>query len=335
MQHDSMSILGKRACPGLCAAVFLVALSAVGCGGEEVEDPGAELIELARTSSAITAADLASHTRALSDDRMMGRGPGTEGEAVTLEYLQAAFEGIGLVPKGDSALPGAPPGSPPYLQEVELVGITADSETARLSFRGPGDAPELVLEQGRDFVTRTAIPEEIVDISGGVVFAGYGIHAPEEGWTDFGDTDVEGRILLVLPGEPPIEDPDRFGGEAATYHGRWTAKIEEGARRGAAGVLLIHDPDTAAYTWEVIRGRTGERLQKTDLSVLPPRTPLQGWISGEAGERVFAAAGFSLGELAASAAREEFSAVDLGSVADGHLENTVRQVTSYNVVGAV
>ena len=334
MQHDTISSLGKKVCPAFFAAVFLIALSAVGCGGEEVEDPGAGQIALAQTSNDITAEDLAAHTRALSDDRMMGRGPGQEGETVTLEYLQAAFEGIGLVPKGDPLFQVHSPDhrgfsrrSSWWASRPTLKPPGFRSRARGCSRIGPRTRARL-RDADRD-------PEEVVDISGGVVFAGYGIHAPEEGWNDFGDTDVEGKILLVLPGEPPIEDPDRFGGEAMTYHGRWTSKIEEGARRGAAGVLLIHDPDTAAYTWEVIQGRTGERLQKTDLSVLPPRTPLQGWISGDAGERVFAAAGFHLGELAASAAQEDFSAVDLGSTATGHLDNTVRQVTSYNVVGAV
>ncbi len=313
----------------------LTATALVGCGAEAGRQTQAGPVAAAHTSNGVTAEDLASHTRALSDDRLLGRGPGEEGEALTLEYLQAAFESIGLVPKGDSVLPGAAPGSPQFLQKVELVGITADAETATLSIRGPAGAPHLDLERGRDFVTRTSIPEEVLDVSGEVVFVGYGINAPEEGWNDFADLDVTGKILLVLPGEPPVEGPDRFGGETMTYFGRWTYKIEEGARRGAAGVLLIHDPETAGYTWDVIKGRTGENLQKTELSVLPPRTPFQGWLSGEAAEKVFNAAGLDLDELVAAAAREGFTAVDFGVTAEGHLDNTIRLLTSYNVIGMV
>ena len=114
---------------------------------------------------------------------MLGRGPGEEGEAVTLDYLQAAFERIGLDPAGDAFLPGAAPGSPRFLQRVELVGITADAETASLSFRGFAEAPAFDLEHGRDFVTRTAIPEEVLDVSGDVVFAGYGVDAPKRAGT--------------------------------------------------------------------------------------------------------------------------------------------------------
>jgi len=323
----------RRACL-LCVALIAGA-AALGCGRAAVEESGRGSIVLPHTSTAITAGDLAAHTRALSDDAMLGRGPGQEGEVVALEYLTAAYGRIGLEPKGDAHLPGAPSGSPQFLQTVELVGITADSETSQLSFQRREEASSLELEQGRDFVTRTTIPEEVVDISGGVVFAGYGIDAPEEGWNDFGDVDVTGKILLVLPGEPPTEDLDRFGGEAMTYYGRWTSKIEEGARRGAAGVLLIHDPETAGYTWDVLKGRTGERLQKTDRSVLPPRAPLQGWISGDAAARVVQTAGFDLEQLEAAAARDDFNATALDIIATAHLDNTIRRVTSYNVVGVV
>ncbi len=321
-----------------CAPLQLVALIAaasIGCGIEAVRDPGSGPVELVQTSGGITAEDLAAHTRALSDDRMMGRGPGEAGEAVTLEYLQAAYERIGLLPAGDTSTPGGAPGSPRFLQKVELVGITANAETASLSFRGFADAPALDLEYGRDFMTRTSVPEEVVDVSGEVVFVGHGIEAPEEGWDDFGEMDVTGKILLVLPGEPPVEGPDRFGGEAMTYYGRWTSKIEEGARRGAAGVLLIHDPETAGYTWDVIKSRTGEALQKADRSVFPPGTPFQGWLSGEAASKVVHSAGFDLERLVESAAHDDFTAFEIGATAVGHLDNTIRPVTSYNVVGMV
>ncbi len=313
----------------------LTAAALVGCGAGADRQTEVGPVDVAHTSRGITAEDLAAHTRALSDDRMLGRAPGEAGETVALEYLQAAYERIGLAPAGDAALPGAAPGSPRFLQKVVLVGITADTETATLSFGGFAEGSALDLEHGRDFMTRTSIPTEVVDVSGEVVFAGYGIDAPEEGWNDFADIDVTGKILLVLPGEPPVEDPERFGGEAMTYYGRWTSKIEEGARRGAAGVLLIHDPETAGYTWDVIKGRTGEALEKADRSVLPPGTPFQGWISGEAAARVFSAAGLDLDRLAASAAREGFTPVDLRATATGHLDNTIRPVTSYNVIGMV
>ena len=82
-----------------------------------------------------------------------------------------------------------------------------------------------------------------------VVFAGYGVEAPEFNWDDFKDVDVKGKTIIVLVNDPPIPDPadatkldpKTFGGNAMTYYGRWTYKFEEGARQGAAAVLIVHE----------------------------------------------------------------------------------------------
>jgi hypothetical protein len=90
----------------------------------------------------------------------------------------------------------------------------------------------------------------------------------------------------VLVNDPPLEDQSRFGGEAMSYYGRYTYKIEEAARQGAAGVLLIHDTEAAGYGWNVIKGWTGEQMWLSKASVLPPMTPLQAWISRSSAERI-------------------------------------------------
>jgi Zn-dependent M28 family amino/carboxypeptidase len=119
-----------------------------------------------------------------------------------------------------------------------------------------------------------------------------------------------------------------------TYYGRWTYKFEEGARQGAAGVLLIHDTEAAGYGWSVIQGWTGEQLHVLPAPGSTPPVPLQGWISWETAASVVAASGRNLDDLAAAAATDGFAPVDLGVIAAGHLDNTSRTVTSYNAVGS-
>ena len=167
------------------------------------------------------------------------------------------------------------------------------------------------------------------------MFVGYGVHAPEEGWNDYDGVDVTGKIVLVLVNDPPLEDQSRFGGKAMTYYGRWTYKIEEAARHGASGVLLIHDTEAAGYGWNVVRGWIGElpRLPPESLATTP--VPFQGWVSWKAASRVFESAGHYFDDLATAAARDGFRAVELGITGAGHLENTFRDVTSHNVVGSV
>ena len=311
----------------MSVSISLVAAALISCGGKTVEN--------ARMPNGITAEDLATYTRELADDSLQGRAPAGEGQAATLAYLQAAYERIGLAPMGGSVLPGAAPGAAPFFQEVRMVGIAADPDSARLSFEGSTGTASLDLHYGHDFVTWTATPEKILDVAGSLVFVGYGIDAPEENWDDFGDMDMTGKILLVLVNDPPLEDQSRFGGKAMTYYGRYTYKIEEGSRRGAAGVLLIHDTSAAGYGWNVVQGWTGEQLYLPPGPESPPQSPLRGWISWDSANRIFESAGLSLDELAASATREGFTPVELGMTGVGHLDNSIRSVTSYNVVGGV
>ena len=92
--------------------------------------------------------------------------------------------------------------------------------------------------------------------------------APEFNWDDFKDVDVKGKTILVLVNDPQIPsasdpsqlDPALFNGKAMTYYGRWTYKFEEGARRGAAGILIVHETGPAGYPFAVVQGNLDEKF---------------------------------------------------------------------------
>ena len=92
-----------------------------------------------------------------------------------------------------------------------------------------------------------------------LVFVGFGIVAPEYGWNDYG-IDVRGKTVLVLAGDPGYasKDPSRLQGQRVSLYGRWDYKMEEAARHGAAGVLLIHD----AAALGLRLGRGGEHVRR-------------------------------------------------------------------------
>ncbi len=311
----------------LCSllAILVVAPLTWGCGvGTSPGDGGA---------ATISAEELATYTRELSDDRFQGRGPAGPGEPPTLEYIQAAYERIGLVPVGDPS--DDPEGAPTYLQAVEMVGITADPATATLELTG-GSASLPALQYGSDFVTWTTSETESLDIEGDLVFVGYGTVAPEENWDDYKGQDMTGKVLVMLVGDPPLEDVERFGGPAMTYYGRWTYKYEEAARQGAAGAILVHATDAAGYGWNVVESSwSGEQMSLPSPEEALPPTPLQGWITWDRGAELFAAAGRDLDELSAAAVSESFEPVEVGVQANAHLDNTLRHTSSNNVVGAI
>jgi Zn-dependent M28 family amino/carboxypeptidase len=169
-----------------------------------------------------------------------------------------------------------------------------------------------------------------------LVFVGYGISAPEEGgWDDYKGADVKGKVLVMLVNDPAptSAEPERFNGKGLTYYGRWTYKFEEAARRGAAGVLLVHTDASASYGWSVVQNSwTAERFQLADADL---GTGMQGWLTDASARALFAAAGQDLDKLRASAEDKSFKPVTLNARVQGQAKAAVRKLEQFNVAGIV
>ncbi|HET9275989.1 MAG TPA: M28 family metallopeptidase [Gemmatimonadales bacterium] len=293
---------------------LLAACSPRGESGRPVAVP-------AEATAAIDTAGLMRHIRDLSHDSMLGRAPGSLGEDRTVAYLEGRFRALGLAP-------GNPDGS--YVQAVPLVAITADPSMT-LTIGGKG-APRR-LRYREDFVawTRHVAPSvEVRDAP--LVFVGYGVEAPEFGWDDYKGEDLAGKVLVMLVNDPPLPDSTQFGGKAMTYYGRWTYKYEQGIRQKAAGVLIVHETGPAGYPWAVVRGFGGERFDLAAADSNRRRAPMEGWLHLDQSKALFAAAGQDLDSLKARALSREFRPVPLGLTASVGIRNTIRSVSSRNVV---
>jgi Zn-dependent M28 family amino/carboxypeptidase len=314
------------------ALLLPLLLASAGCEGpEKAEAPAApaaaaaapaiQAEDVARISESIADESLRRHIMALSDDRMQGRLPGTEGEELTVAYVSDAFREMGLEPaNGDS-----------YYQPVPLVGITGDPSMA-LTITG-GDE-DLVLKYKDDFMGFSSREQEQVEASGELVFVGYGTVAPEFNWDDYKGVDVAGKILVMLVNDPPLPDATRFGGEAMTYYGRWTYKYEIGAAKGAAGAIIIHQTEKAGYPWGVVAGSwAGEQFVPESADHGAGRMPFESWITGEAAAELMAMAGQDLEALKEAAAQDDFQPVPLGLSASISIANSIRRVQSRNVAG--
>ena len=201
-------------------------------------------INLQNATPATDTDRIMSNIAELSSDQYGGRAPMSEGERLTLDFLENRFRNMGLDPLfGDS-----------YQQPVELVSIEADPATAHMTFHL--DGKDRLVKHGDEMVigTKRVVAESRVR-SSEVVFVGYGIVAPEYGWNDYADIDVKGKTVLILVNDPGFatQDPALFMGNAMTYYGRWTYKYEEAAKQGATAALVIHDTLPAAYGWDVVR----------------------------------------------------------------------------------
>jgi len=174
-----------------------------------------------------------------------------------------------------------------------------------------------------------------------LVFAGYGIDAPNYKWNDYkGDSaDYRGKVLMIMVNDPPATaaEPDLFGDKALTYYGRWTYKFEEAARRGAAGVILVHTPESAGYGWNVVRTSNGNwryEIARTPTDKAP-FLPMKSWITNDAAVKVLKGANLNLDELRAKAQNRDFVPVKTGLKVKLDLNSEMMSFDSPNVVGTV
>lgn len=279
--------------------------------------------QLLTAASRIKAETLAQNTQILSSDEFEGRAPASEGEKKTLEFLQAEFKKLGLKPGNGQS----------FLQEVPMVVITAEPEAKLVIRRGQ---KEIVFAYKKEFVaqTRRVVPEVGLEDSP-LVFAGYGIVAPEFNWNDYEGIDVHGKTVLVLINDPGFatQDPEFFSGKAMTYYGRWTYKYEEAARQGASGVLIIHETEPAAYPWSVVdNGWTGPQFNLIAEDNNMSRAAVEGWVQKDVAQKILAEAGYDLEELKQAAASRGFRPVPLPLRANLALKNKIEKVTSHNVI---
>ncbi len=283
----------------------------------------AALLLAAPAAAQIDPAQLSADDKILASPAFEGRAPGTPGEEKTVAWLTERLRGIGLQP-------GGPGGA--WVQPVPLVRTLVTDATISASVGGKA----MPLVQGSDVYVSTVKPEDRVAIAGApMVFVGYGVTAPEQGWDDFKSVDLHGKIAVFL-----VNDPDfgaaagddaygKFGGRRMTYYGRWTYKYEEAARRGAIGALIVHDTLGAGYGWSTVIAPRGENY---DIADAPPPVAMQGWLSGEAATRLFAASGQDLVKMRAAARRRDFRPVALGTTLDATLAVAHSSLQSRNVL---
>ena len=304
--------------------VVLVALAAACSRPSQPAGPLA-MSDLPNISTDAILAD----TRKLSSDEFEGRAPGTKGEELTVQYFIEQFKAAGLQP-------GNPDGS--WTQKVPLVSLTPQPQGPVVVKRGGQTRPFKIRDE--IVVFSKHVTAEVRLENSELVFAGYGVQAPEFQWDDFRGVDVKGKTIVVLVNDPPVAaignpnelDPKIFGGKAMTYYGRWTYKFEKAAELGAAGVLIVHETVPAGYPFTVVQGMGGERFDLVTPDKNAGRAKIEGWMSVEAATALLKMAGQDYQKLKAQAATREFKAVPLGATASVTVKQKSRTLDSQNVM---
>ncbi len=275
---------------------------------------------------------LSDEVRELSADSFEGRGPATRAEPKVLDWIIAHMKAAGLKPAG------------------ERGGWTQDVPLARFQLPGPIQLSVTyggqthALTQTEEIVVRTEQPVDRVAVANApLVFVGYGVSAPEVGWDDFKGVDLKGKIAICLVNDPdfeakPGEDAyGKFGGPAETYYGRWTYKYEEAARRGAIGMLVIHETAPASYGWNTVKSsNSSAQFDIVRDNPAASHTLIEGWIQHDLAEGLFKAAGLDLEAEKVRARSSAFRPVVLkGEAFSADYAVDHSQIVSHNVLGKV
>ena len=290
---------------------------------------GAASIAAAQSAPSFDPARLDAHIKTLSSDEYEGRGPATPGEQKTVAYLVQQLQAAGVEPGGEVVN-----GQRQWTQRVPLLKSDIVGDPVITLHRG-GQGTRL--QQGPDIAIRSPMngQTQIRLDKAPMVFVGYGVTAPERGWDDFKGVDVKGKVIVTLVNDPDFEGGEgAFGGKAMTYYGRWTYKYEEAARRGAAGVIIVHETAPASYGWATVQNsNTNTMFDIVRQNPGEAHAPVNGWIQLEQAKTLFRNAGLDFDTAKAAAKRKDFKPVDLKTGLSVTLNAKTEVITSYNVAG--
>ncbi|MEO0412276.1 MAG: M20/M25/M40 family metallo-hydrolase [Pseudomonadota bacterium] len=209
-----------KTCRPLVALAVFAAMTA--CGSQPVETQ----------ENHVTAEALEAHVAVLASDDMDGRAPGTAGYDAAAVYVAEQFQLAGLEPAGiaDS-----------YFQPIVFKHIKIMEETANLILRSEAQPLQLQYLDSYYFLLNPQVP--VLDVTAPLVFAGYGITAPEQGISSYKGLDVAGKIAVVL-----MNAPKGLGPEINAVLSSAERKAADAANAGAAGMILVFSkPDDKNY----------------------------------------------------------------------------------------
>jgi Zn-dependent M28 family amino/carboxypeptidase len=274
----------------------------------------------------ITVADLERYVKALGSDEFQGRKPFTQGEKITIDYLAGELKRIGFEPAFNGS----------YFQPVPMVEISSEVDGPVKISSGNNifslNAPDDIA------ITSPRLSGEIRINNSEMVFAGFGIVAPEYNWNDYNGLDVKGKTVVVLVNDPGLYtgNDSLFKGREMTYYGRWTYKFEEAARQGAEGILIIHETEGAGYQYTIPRKSSiTPRLYMQTADSNRTLCAFTGWISAASAESLFSQPGFSVTELRKAACKNDFRGFKMNNQITLSIRNKIRFNTSTNVAGVL
>lgn len=252
----------------------------------------------------------------LGHDLLEGRTPGTRGGTLAEIYTASLFKWMDLKPGFNGQ----------FMQPLNLKGFTIE----QLSLEANG----LKFNNIEDIIGNWVGQEKDFSMEAEAVFVGFGIKTGLWDWDDFKNVDVKGKFIIARVNDPGLFNEKIFEGKALTYFGRWRYHIEEAARQGAAGILLIHTPETAGYGWNVVLNSwAGEEVYlESDLA---NNLKYRGWIQESSLKKLLESKQIDLDKLYEKSIKNSFKPVPLGFKIKVSGVSTKRDLVANNVIAEI
>jgi Zn-dependent M28 family amino/carboxypeptidase len=282
------------------------------CGDRSDAPPSSDLPQ-------VSAARLEEHIRYLASDRLAGRGTGTPGYDSAARYVAERFAELRL----DSA------GTSGYFQPVPFRRARAVDGSGLVLI---GRSGRRALTPYRDYIPVPNFVEPRAEVTAPLVFAGFGVTAPERGYDDYGGVDAKGKIVVLLTGAP-----SSFPAAERAHYASNRLKRENAVGRGAVGLLVVRTRDQT-FPWDraVRQSRRGS-MRWLDRSGAPtdvsPALRGAATLSDSSAAQVFEGAPQSLTQVLDAAAAGKPPAFDLPLRATLRTASTYQRLESPNVAG--
>jgi hypothetical protein len=298
------------------------ALALLGCA-QDAAEPITAVASYDDALATISQESISAHVEYLASDELEGRLTGEPGHELAARYVAEQFAALGLEPGGSEG----------WYQPVPLQSYLVDTENLSITLhRDSGDA-ELVYRD--DFALSGDKVRKETTVTAELVYVGFGIHAPDYGYSDYEGIDVEGKIVVFFSG-----GPDTIPGEVLAHYASGRTKSQELVARGAVGTLTVFSRRTEkSYPWERVAKSAGTKPGMAWVSLAGeasqyyPEILASGFLSPDAAHELFAGTPISFEEARDLSEAATPSSVPLGIEATISRKTKIDQLSSPNVIG--
>ena len=304
------------------AAFLSLVIVFAGCKGVDSAAPAGRV---ANSLDTLGSTALQTHRDWLADDERLGRMTGEPGYDEAADYVARRLESFGLEPGGNDG----------WYQQVPLLRYQLDTESPSVVVHDGDEDRPLVYRD--DYGMSADKLRDEHNVRGEAVYVGYGVHAPEFGYSDYDGIDVDGKIIVLFGGAPST-----FPHAERAYYASGRTKSAEAVARGTIGSISLRSRRIQKQTpWERYKQQTGKRPGMAwigaDGSVADYFPELMGSITISAGAANALMAGAPIGfeQALETAAADTPASTPLGIEVTIAGRTTRDRISSPNVIGIV